>query len=299
MKKRFIILLLGFIFLTGCTSYTELNDLSIVNTIGIEKIKDIYKVTLSVVDTNNYENDDNYKKEITQATGNNLTDAFNNLYTSLDKEIYIHHLETLLLSSSLTYQDIDHINTYFNNRKNNRNSFSVLYTNSDIKEILESNIDINSLIETNSNNSSLVYPLTYEKYLKVLYEKKYSFIPTITYNKNTISVLGYSYFYKNKFINLLTKEENRSYNILNNHINTLSLSINNKYYLISSLDANTQFNNETTNIIINSYIYSEEKNYIEKYNTYLKDILDHFINKYSYFKNYKIKTYTKGETYEK
>lgn len=299
MKKVFLLLIFTFLFLTGCINYTELNDLSIVNTIGIEKIKDIYKVTISVVDTNNYENDDNYKKEITQATGNNLTDAFNNLYTSLDKEIYIHHLETLLLSSSLTYQDIDHINTYFNNRKNNRNSFTVLYTNSDIKEILESNVDINSLIETNSNNSSLVYPLTYENYLKVLYEKKYSFIPTITYSNNSISVLGYSYFYKNKYINLLTKEENRSYNILNNHINTLSLSIDNKYYLISSLDCNTQLHNTTKNILINSYIYSEEKNYIEKYNQYIKDTLDHFIDKYNYFQDYKIKLYTKGEIYEK
>ncbi len=299
MKKIILSVLIPFFILTGCSNYTELNNLSIVNEIGIEKRNNLYHVTISVVDTNNYENDDFYNKYIYEAEGINLTEAFNNLYLYLDKEIYISHLETLLLSNTLNHTDLDHINEYFNNVKNNRNSFIVVYTDSNIKEILSSKTNINSLIETNSQNYSLVYPLTYENYLKILYQKKYSFIPTIRYTDKKITVVGYSYFYKNKHINLLSQEENFSYNIINNHINTMNLSIHKNDYFISSLDTNLQINNDTTNIHITSYIYSEEKNYIDKYNIYIKNIIDHFINKYSYYSQYKIHIYSKGENYEK
>lgn len=298
MKKILILFLSTLFILTGCTNYTELNDLSIINEIGIEKENSIYKVTISVVDTNHYENDDNYKKNIYEATGMNLTDAFNNLYLYLDKEIYIHHLETLLLSNTLNHEDIDNINTYFNNIKNNRNSFTLVYTDSSIKDVLSTDKSINSLIETNSNNYFLVYPLTYETYLKTLYEKKYSFIPTIRYTDKDLTVVGYSYFYKNKHINLLTQEDNLSYNIINNHINTINLSIDKNYYSISSLDTTLNINSNKTNINISSLIYSKDTDYINKYNTYIKKIIDNFINKYGYYKEYSINTYTKGEKYE-
>lgn len=300
--KKWILLLIGSLFLlTGCSTYTELNDLSIVNTVGIEKVNDIYKVTISVVDTSNYENEANYKTTLYDATGKNITEAFNNLYLYLDKEIYIYHLETLLLSSSLDKSDIDKVNDYFNNIKNNRNSFLVVYTRDSISDILHLPIRINNLIKTNGNNLSQVAPLTYEKYLKNLYEHKYSFIPTITYSeeKKEVNVVGYSYFYLNKFINSLTKEESLSYNILNNQVKTLTLSIDLKYYAVNTLECNIQKNNQTYDIHVDSFIYSTEKDYIKKYDTYIKNNLDLFINKYSYFDKYKISLNTKGENYEK
>ncbi len=299
MKKLGILFFIFLFGITGCMKYTELNHLSIVNTIGIEKENNLYKVTIAVVDPNNYENEDHYEKNIYEAMGDNLTVAFNHLYLYLDKEIYIEHLETLILSNTLNHKDIDNINAYFNNKNNNRNSFTVVYTNSKIKDIVSSTTNINRLIQTNSENISLVHPLTYENYLKVLYEKKYSFIPTIRWENNELAVVGYSYFYNNKPINLLTQEENISYNILNNDIDNLNLSIENKYYSISSLDTTLTYNNDKTDITITSLIYSEEKEYIKKYNKYIKNIITHFIEKYSYFDEYTIKTYTKGETNEK
>lgn len=297
--KKIILLLFCSLFITGCMQYTELNHLSIVNTIGIEKENNLYKVTIAVVDPNNYENEDHYQKNIYEAKGTNLTEAFNHLYLYLDKEIYIEHLETLLLSSTLNKEDINNINTYFNNKNNNRNSFTIVYTTSKIKDLTSSTTNINRLIQTNSKNSSLVYPLTYENYLKILYEKKYSFIPTIRWENNELTVVGYTYFYNNQQINLLTQEENISYNILNNHIETLNLSIDDKYYAIDNLDTAITYNNDKTDITLTSLINLKDQEDIKKYNNYLKKIIDHFINKYSYLDQYTIQTYTKGDPNEK
>ena len=49
MKKILIILPLLFI-ITGCNSYIELNELGIINIIGIEKYNNNYKLYTSIID---------------------------------------------------------------------------------------------------------------------------------------------------------------------------------------------------------------------------------------------------------
>ena len=73
MKKIIIIVLV--LLLTGCTSYTELNDLSIVNTMGID-YSDNYKVYISVKNSKN-------KEDIFSSINSNLDKAINDIYLSL------------------------------------------------------------------------------------------------------------------------------------------------------------------------------------------------------------------------
>lgn len=47
MKKLLIILII--ITLTGCSSYIELNDLAIINSIGIQKDDNNYKISISLL----------------------------------------------------------------------------------------------------------------------------------------------------------------------------------------------------------------------------------------------------------
>ena len=47
MKKLLIIFIL--IFITGCDSYVELNDLAVINTLGIEK-DDSYKIYAGITE---------------------------------------------------------------------------------------------------------------------------------------------------------------------------------------------------------------------------------------------------------
>ena len=49
MKKIIILLIILLPLLTGCYNYRELNDLSIVTAMSIEKNNDLYKVTVQVV----------------------------------------------------------------------------------------------------------------------------------------------------------------------------------------------------------------------------------------------------------
>ena len=86
MKKIFLILIL-FLF-TGCSSYIELNDLAIINAIGIEKVNNTYKMYASIIMETDKETT-TPKTTIYEVTGVNLNDMLNQLTLTLNKKIYM------------------------------------------------------------------------------------------------------------------------------------------------------------------------------------------------------------------
>ena len=74
MKK--IILLFLIIFLTACSKYTDLKDLTIIKSIGIE-YTDGYIVYAQIYDEIKKNNDP--KTKVIEASGKNINEVFNNL----------------------------------------------------------------------------------------------------------------------------------------------------------------------------------------------------------------------------
>jgi len=66
MKKIFMIIIFIFL-LSGCKSYTELNNLGVINTIGIEKNNNQYKLYASIISDL-----ENNKNEIYEVSGLNI-----------------------------------------------------------------------------------------------------------------------------------------------------------------------------------------------------------------------------------
>ena len=85
--KKYLILIIIF-FLTGCSSYIELNDLAIIDTIGIQKEDNNYKITISYIEEIE-ENNLNPQTKIIEVKDTNINQLFNNLSLKINKKIYL------------------------------------------------------------------------------------------------------------------------------------------------------------------------------------------------------------------
>ena len=103
MKKLLIILII--ITLTGCSSYIELNDLAIINSIGIQKDDNNYKISISLlneVDKDTLEP----SLRLIEINNTNLNLAFEELSLNLNKQIYLSHLNLLVIDDSIKKMEI-------------------------------------------------------------------------------------------------------------------------------------------------------------------------------------------------
>lgn len=108
MKK--IILILATLLLTGCYDYNELTDLGIVSSMFIDYKDNEYSVNIEILNTNSKVQEPSY---FLSATGDTFNSALNNLYTKTNKEIYLNHLSTVILSESFAKDKMNEIYDYF------------------------------------------------------------------------------------------------------------------------------------------------------------------------------------------
>ena len=289
MKKLLILIII--IFITGCDSYIELNDLAIINTIGLEKENNNYKLYASVVDITEKESLD-IPTTSYQVTGTSLNQIIDNLSMSLNKKIYMSHLNLLIINDSIKTKELEEIINFFLNNNETREDFLVVNSNN-IKDIIEKMKfqEINDLIENNSRNASGTIKTTMYDVIKNFYDKKSIYLPSITLD-SSISLDGIKEFKNNKYKEI--KGEDVIYlNYLLNKIDTYKYSYtcnDNKYLYLNILSSNTSFltkelliTNEIK-VITNDCNYNKDK--IENiFNTNLKTNLEKITNKKITIKN--------------
>lgn len=285
MKKILLLLLLPFLF-CGCY-YTELNDLSIIDSIGIDYQEESYVVTLSIVDTLEYKSEDNMQTNIYTASGKTVEEAMHNFYLEMNKTIYLDSLNNLLLSDHLSDKNIKEIVDFFIKDNSSRNTFNMIYVkNSTMKDILSSPINLKSLLITNNKefgNSSLY---SFEDFYKD--NLNYSFVPTIYY-KDKVIVDNYSVFKDYKCIGYLNEEEAIVYTVMNNKVKNIHLHIEDAYIKVTDIHS-TIVNNEKTEITIRSII---NKNKWNMYDHYLEKNIHSLLKKYKLYDDYHLKIKTK------
>ncbi|MGN0974232.1 MAG: hypothetical protein ACI4OT_05760 [Bacilli bacterium] len=282
--KKFIFLIFLILLCSGCY-YTELNDLSIIDSIGIEKVDEDMKIVMSIVNTIDYKSEDNIETTIYESTGQSIEEAFNNFYLEINKTIYLDSLNNLLISDTLNNEDISNIVNFFIKNKESRNTFNILYVKeSSIKDILNSNLNLKSMLMTNNKEFGNTCLYSLEEFFSDNYN--YSFVPTL-YFKDKVIIDNYSVFHKYKYIGALNKDESIVYNIINNKIDKLNLNIEDKYFKI--LNIKTTRNNKKE-INISSSIDKKES---KIYNTYLRKNINKLLKKYKIYDNYNIKINTK------
>ena len=281
MKKIFILLLT--LFITGCSSYTELNDLGVIHMIGIEKQENTYKLYASIIKE---KQGDDIKSTICIVEGKNIYETINKLSLSLNKEIYMSHLDTLLINDSINKNDLQEIISYFLNNDKTREDFLVA-TSSDLKTIINKSEfrEINNLIKTSIKEDSLGIYTTLSDVIKNYYNNEPIYYTNLEFDNN-IKITSAKKFLNNKYENIKI-EDTLFINYLLNKVEFYKYNLNcdkNKYIYLNILSARkSEIKN---NIIISNEINvindecSLNKNKInELFAHFLNDNLKKFTNK--------------------
>lgn len=282
MKK--IIILIIILLLTGCNSYIELNDLGIIQIIGLEKIDNNYKLTTSIIEK--VDEDTNPIISIYNIEGNTIPELFNKLSLSLNKKIYLSHLDTLIINDSIKTNELENIINFFLNNNESRNDFLIITTN-DISNIINNtkSENITDLVKLNEKeNSQSIYTTMYDL-INNYYNKEPIYLTNIKF-QDKLFINGITKIEHNKHIQI---DEDKSIiiNYLLNNINTYKINFrcdNNKFLYLNILSSNTNYLNNklliTNEIKVITNDCNLNKDKINKtINNYLKDNLKEFTNK--------------------
>ena len=140
MKKIIILSIILLPLLTGCYNYRELNNLSIVTAISIEKNNDLYKVTVQVVnprkDTDTSKG--NQPSFITyNKTSKSIQQALREMIKDSPNKIYASHIQLIIIDEDLAKDGISPILDFLIRDPEFRDEFYVLIAQD--KNILETN----------------------------------------------------------------------------------------------------------------------------------------------------------------
>jgi len=151
MKK--IIILFIFLFLTGC-DYIELNDLSIIKSIGIDYQENKYYLYAEIIDEINNENTPTTR--IIEVSENKIEKCFKELIIRSNKTIHYSHIDLLILSTNLKNNNLKEKFNYFLKNKNFRNDFMTISSNNVKDLIKDSKYDeIEQLVDNNQHKESI------------------------------------------------------------------------------------------------------------------------------------------------
>lgn len=203
MKK--IIFLLGFILLlSGCYDYKELNDMSIVSGIGVDYKDNEYYVSLEII--NSKKDGSSTEIESTIVTGNdsNISEAFLKAKNKSDKEVYLEHVELLIIGENLAKYGLNNCFDYIiRDTKINNNYFVVV--GSDPLELLSTTKEDTSMSELIIDTISYTYGSSNMDDLDILVSKyitnkKDITIPFVSLDKDKILYNEIAYFNEDKMV---------------------------------------------------------------------------------------------------
>lgn len=222
MKIKHLILCLFMFSLCGCFNYVEINNLVIVSGIGIDYKNEEYIVTFEALYQNKKNGDTNFESgNIKTGSGKTITDAFNNLTLSLEKEPYFAHLKVVVISSSVAESHLNELFDFFLRNNNIRNIFSlVITTKNSPEEILNLQDDyfpvVSERIKTLLENNVYSNYISKNKYFKeiasnYLSKKKNITLSDINIKDGKLSLNGIVTFDEKKPVGYLN--ENLSLNL--------------------------------------------------------------------------------------
>lgn len=248
--KKIIIPILVLLLLTGYTPYVEVNDLVIVDMLGLEKVDNYYILTINTV----YEEKDNnatksiYKDYVFK--GKSLGKVFLEAKKINTKKAYYGHLKLVVFQSKLLDKEL--IN-YFQKEFKEMN-YLIIGTDSRINDLFKkynSSSKIIKAVNKEKISNADIHLATFEDYLKdIVNKKRTSTLPIVSLNNNNLVVKGLETYQKNI---LLSKEQAKITYLLNNKITSFhqSIKLNDKYYEVEFNNVKTLYQQGKVNLLMN------------------------------------------------
>lgn len=145
--KKIIVIFISFL-LCGCYNYNELENLSICTAMAFDLEEGKYKVSYLIA--NAKKNESSSEKGEAQSVlysgiGNSISEAFDDLRTTIPHEPYISHLKIIIISDELAKKGVQNILDFLLRYPESRNKFSLYLTNN---EKAENTLKILSPIES-------------------------------------------------------------------------------------------------------------------------------------------------------
>lgn len=224
--KKLLFLFLPLLFLTGCDSYTELNELGIINALGITYQEDSFSLTSSFVNAKKEEQEVTEEVTTYQSTGSSIEEAFHNLYLQSSKKIYLSHLQLVVLSKEVATDKMKDILSFFIQNEESRNNFPVIITD-DVSAFLSDSqtvSDCEKLLYINQQEYGSISSPTLEDIARQLYENGVTVVPHII-KKEHLQTDGYIVFRDFKAMGKLDDTLSNTYLLLHNQIQKMNIPI--------------------------------------------------------------------------
>lgn len=231
MKK--IILILSIFLLSGCYDYNELTDLGIVSAMLIDYKDDKYSVNLEILDTNKDVVKPSYFLE---GTGSTFESALIDIYNKSATHVYLHHMDTVILSDSIAGDKLPLLYDYFLRDPDIRkDSFFVISHNIDdfLKYESLDNLSIGesikNIIKYNQKENADFKTSLFSDILHSYLNKSTYFIGDIEI-KNNLITLGDTYIVEDNKLGInLDKSAILCANILDNSSTSFIITTNDSY----------------------------------------------------------------------
>ena len=287
MKK--IIFLFLTLLLTGCYSYHELSNISLVKGVSIDIEDDNYVL--------NYVTNDN---KILEGKGKSIAEAVKNIAS--EKNLYIGHITTCIIGESAAKKGLNKIIDFFLRSPSSKKTFELMITKDKAKDILNKH---------SPNNNSYLVDRTLLSFIKDI--KDEGIEPTINGINKEAKIDNIALFKDDKFIKWKNDEINELALLLNQskYETNIITKNGNISFKMNDIKIKKSFNNTFTYEIVgkttidemtsnydltnSEYIKSLEKILIDSLKTKLdkiiydlkKDNLDYLgIGNYIYKNNY-------------
>lgn len=301
MKK--IIILISIIFLcTGCYDYSEINNIAILNGIGIDYKDNEYEVTYEIINTEKQgTSEENTSKSYTISNkASSIEEAIQKNNDSIPKKITFENIQVMIISEEIANMGLTNIADYFlRDNHLTTNFYLVLSRDSTPKEILNyegqvKSINSETIMKLLSNSTSNITFTIKDQFDYLIAEIKDNLIdiiiPCVNIN-NELNINSLAVFKGDKLNYYLREDELNYYSILNKkgeNNNILIKSdlgsiiiyksdfninfINNQYIINLNIDGKLESLNENINI--------KDSNNIDKLESYYHDYINNNLKKY-------------------
>lgn len=213
--KKIILLILCLFFLTSCYDYQELNDMSIVNGIGVDFQDDQYIIYLEINNSVKKNGDSELVTEIIEGRDENIALAYTKATEGSNKMLYAEHVNLLLLSQTVAEKGIDEIIDFLLRDLNINNNYMAIVTENPY-EILQikkpNNSIVNLIVDTIQYDIQTTYKNDIDFVAAKLLNSRISLaLPYVHIENDTILVDQIACFQKDKLVHV---EDAKIYNFL-------------------------------------------------------------------------------------
>ena len=309
--KKMMMLIVIFIC-CGCSNFNELEDLSIVSGIFIDRISNNYEIGFEILKSEKQQNGSNISSYLVKDKCQIIDICFNNISKKLSKTIYLAHNELIVVNEEMINYGLENIVDYIVRLTDLRTTLNMVITpvssfslfSTEYLETITAKQVNNTLKQSYLDNN------TFDLFLvNNFLHGQVTFLPIIEKDNNQIVITGITIF--NNFKPQTTLNNYDEYLLLINKLkqNTIKIKCQNEYIIFNMINNMVSYKIDQNKIVFNvdlelkitddkcnynlrdkndlqKLINNVDKEYQEHLSNYLKNInLDYLGTKYlSYIK---------------